>query len=186
MVMTDGASESGRSLCSIVEDNEKSWQDQNNTEVSCSLETETFYHSSVFEAIITVAFAVVSWVSDKFGRRNCLSGLLSISGICGIACILVEIPMVAVYLFVILLICGVGATLVSSITLDLYSTSNRGMALCISLMLGRIGSVVGTNSFAALINTNCKVALIIPSSALIMSAVLSLLIPKPTPHQRPL
>lgn len=86
--------------------------------------------------------------------------------------------MIAIYLFVVLLVCGCGATLVSSITLDLYSTSVRGMAICISLMSGRIGSVVGTNIFAALISQNCQLALVIPSSALILSAILGFLIPK--------
>lgn len=178
MVMTDGASESGRNLCSIVEDKST---DSNFTEVvTCNLETDTYIHSSIFEAIFTISIAVISWLSEITGRRNCLAGLLTISGICGIVCTLVNAPMIAVYLFVVLLVGGSGATLVSSITLDLYYTNRRGMAICISLMLGRLGSVVGTNVFAKLITENCQMALIIPSSALLVCAVLSAFIPKVT------
>lgn len=177
MVMTDSAVGSGKDICSIVQDNTYY---SNDTMVKCTLESETYYHSSVFEGIITVTFILTSWLSEKVGRRNCLAGLLSISGICGIACIMVKVPMIAIYLFVILLVCGCGATLVSSLTLDLYSTNVRGMAICMSLMLGRVGSVVGTNVFAALISQNCKLALIIPSVALVFSACASLFIPKLT------
>lgn len=178
IIMTDGSSNSGKDICSIVENDKYFIKDLNNTTVECSLQHETYYHSSIFESIITITFVLVSWLSEKAGRRNCLAGLLSISGICGIACILVKAPMVAIYLFVVLLVCGCGATLVSSITLDLYSTNVRGMAICLSLMSGRVGSVVGTNVFAALISKNCKLALVIPSIALLFSACSSLFIPK--------
>lgn len=179
IVMTGDSASSGRTICSIVKANTYYKKD-----VECSLQHETYYHSSIFEAIITLTFIVMSWLSGKAGRRNCLAGLLSISGICGIVCILVRIPMVAIYLFVVLLVSGCGATLASSITLDLYSTNVRGMAICLSLMSGRIGSVVGTNVFAALISENCELALAIPSIALIFSALSSLFIPKLEEHKK--
>ena len=52
------------------------------------------------------------------------------------------------------------------------------MAVCISLMLGRIGSVTGSNVMGALIESHCEVALFSSSGALILAGILGFLMPK--------
>lgn len=52
------------------------------------------------------------------------------------------------------------------------------MAVCISLMLGRIGSVTGSNVMGALIESHCEVALYSSSGALILAGILGFLMPK--------
>lgn len=54
----------------------------------------------------------------------------------------------------------------------------RAMAVCISLMLGRIGSVTGSNVMGALIETHCETALYSSSIALILAGCLGFLMPK--------
>lgn len=51
------------------------------------------------------------------------------------------------------------------------------MAVCISLMLGRIGSVTGTNFVGILIENHCKTSMFSASIPLLVCAFLSLLLP---------
>uniref|UniRef100_A0A0K8VED8 Uncharacterized protein n=1 Tax=Bactrocera latifrons TaxID=174628 RepID=A0A0K8VED8_BACLA len=55
--------------------------------------------------------------------------------------------------------------------------SFRGMAVCISLMIGRIGSVSGSNILGLLIETHCELALYSPAVALIIAGALGFLLP---------
>lgn len=60
----------------------------------------------------------------------------------------------------------------------------RAMAVCISLMLGRIGSVAGSNVWGALIETHCEEALYSSSISLIVAGFLGILMPKPAIEQK--
>lgn len=51
------------------------------------------------------------------------------------------------------------------------------MAVCISLMIGRIGSVSGSNILGILIETHCETALYSPAVGLIIAGALGFLLP---------
>lgn len=52
-------------------------------------------------------------------------------------------------------------------------------------MMGRLGCVTGANLFAALIETQCEVAFLIPAGLIIAAGLLSFLIPKPKFQLKP-
>lgn len=54
--------------------------------------------------------------------------------------------------------------------------------MSIALLFGRIGSVVGSNAFAYLLNTNCEVAFYLSGSSVMGCAFLAFFIPNI--HQR--
>lgn len=54
---------------------------------------------------------------------------------------------------------------------------NRAMAICISLMLGRLGSVTGSNMVAYLIEENCEFTFYLCGTTLLAAAVLTFFIP---------
>lgn len=83
--------------------------------------------------------------------------LLAACGIAGIAAVFVDVPLLAIYLYVILLTSGLAVTVVNASTVDLYPTSLRAMAVCVSLMMGRVGSVTGTNFVGLLLDDYCEV-----------------------------
>lgn len=58
----------------------------------------------------------------------------------------------------------------------------RAIAINVLLLFGRIGSVVGSNTFAYLLNTNCEVAFYLSGASVIGCAFLSFFIPNI--HQR--
>lgn len=78
----------------------------------------------------------------------------------------------------IFLTCGVCGALLSAILVDLYPTNVRAMSLCIVLMIGRLGAVAGSNFVSLMILTNCELMFGIFGGTLLVSAVVSLLLPK--------
>lgn len=77
-------------------------------------------------------------------------------GACGIAAIYVRIPIVAIYLFLLLLLNGLAIPVATAATVDLYATNMRGMGVSLSLMMGRLGGVFGSNVVAILIEDHCE------------------------------
>lgn len=144
------------------------------------LEISTYQHSLVLEVLYAVGFALIGGIINRVGKCTILFVCLSVCGVCGIAATYVDIPMVATYLYIALLLCGLGINVLSAATVDLYPTRLRAMAVCISLMMGRLGSVVGANVFGALLSNHCETAFIVSGVSLIFSGVLGFLITKPT------
>ncbi|XP_036218388.2 niacin transporter NiaP isoform X1 [Bactrocera oleae] len=143
------------------------------------LEISTYEHSLVLEVLYAVGFALIGGIINKVGKCIILFVCLGACGVCGIAATYVDIPMVAIYLYVALLLCGLGINVLSAATVDLYPTRLRAMAVCISLMMGRLGSVVGANVFGALLSHHCETAFIVSGVSLILSGFLGFLITKP-------
>lgn len=46
-------------------------------------------------------------------------------GVCGIAAVYVNIPVISIYLYVVLLLCGLSVPVVNAATVDLYPTNSR-------------------------------------------------------------
>jgi MFS transporter, VNT family, synaptic vesicle glycoprotein 2 len=98
-------------------------------------------------------------------------------GICGIITILTPIPTLSIYFYVVLLMCGLAITVVNAATVDLYPTHLRAMAVCTSLMMGRLGSVVGSYIVGAILESNCTVTFLLSGTSLILCGALSFAIP---------
>uniref|UniRef100_A0A1I8MZK1 Major facilitator superfamily (MFS) profile domain-containing protein n=1 Tax=Musca domestica TaxID=7370 RepID=A0A1I8MZK1_MUSDO len=142
------------------------------------LEIDTYKHTLSLEFIYVGLLLLVIYANRRFNRIPILFIVLTVCGLCGILSLLVEDPMVSIYLFLIMLCSGLGTNVMNAIVVDIYPTSLRAMAVCISLMVGRIGSVTGSNVLGALIETHCEEALYSSSIALVVAAILALLMPK--------
>ena len=98
-------------------------------------------------------------------------------GLCALAMIFVETPIIAIYLYLILLMCGLAIPVANSATVDQFPTNLRAMAVCISLMFGRFGSAVGSNIVGVLLDTNCEATFLMSGLSLCACGVLSFFIP---------
>nr|XP_034826723.1 synaptic vesicle glycoprotein 2C-like isoform X7 [Maniola hyperantus] len=67
---------------------------------------------------------------------------------------------------------------VNAFAVEIYPTNLRGMAISLSMMVGRIGSIVGTNVAGLLINAACEATFYFFGGMLIFCAALALLLPK--------
>lgn len=88
-------------------------------------------------------------------------------GLSAIACVLIDIPIVQIGLLILFLCTGITGNVVNLSTVDLFPTALRAMAVCISLMFGRLGGVVGSNITALLLDSHCELAFYVPAASLI-------------------
>ncbi|XP_065364983.1 synaptic vesicle glycoprotein 2B-like [Calliphora vicina] len=142
------------------------------------LEISTYKHTITLELIYVFLLICVIFANKKFQRTPILFIILATCGLSGILSLIINVPLVAIYMLVIMLCCGLGTSVMNTIVVDIYPTNLRAMAVCISLMLGRIGSVTGSNVMGALIETHCEAALYSSSCALILAGCLGFLMPK--------
>ncbi|XP_075155560.1 synaptic vesicle glycoprotein 2A-like isoform X1 [Haematobia irritans] len=168
-------------ICDVVYEKQKAAllieMDENVTQECVEkLEISTYQHSLILEVLYAVGFALIGGIINKVGKRLILFVCLAACGVCGIAAIFVSQPMMAIYLYVILLLCGLGINVLSAATVELYPTRLRAMAVCISLMMGRLGSVVGANVVGALITDHCETAFITSGVSLVIAGFMGFLI----------
>uniref|UniRef100_A0A7G3AZ92 Putative synaptic vesicle transporter svop n=2 Tax=Lutzomyia longipalpis TaxID=7200 RepID=A0A7G3AZ92_LUTLO len=148
-----------------------------NATCDVKLDISAFEHSLVLEVLYAVGFVVIGITINAVGKLAILVFVLMGCGICGIAIVFTTIPLLSIYLYVILLMCGLAVTVVNAATVDLFPTHLRAMSVCISLMMGRLGSVFGSNLVAAMLEFNCEATFLISGISLILCGVLSFSIP---------
>lgn len=72
-------------------------------------------------------------------NTNSTVGILMGCGVAGIAVVLVDIPLLATYMFIILLCSGLAVTVVSAATVELYPTNLRYRVLnCLTKEIRRL------------------------------------------------
>ncbi|XP_037805450.1 synaptic vesicle glycoprotein 2B-like [Lucilia sericata] len=149
------------------------------------LEISTYKHTITLEVIYMTLMLCVIFASKKFNRTPILFVILALSGIFGILSLIIKIPLIAIYMIALMLCSGLATSVMSAVVVDIYPTNLRAMAVCISLMLGRIGSVSGSYVLGALIETHCELAFYTSSFALIMAGCLGFLMPKTQDNKKP-
>ncbi|XP_058116262.1 synaptic vesicle glycoprotein 2B-like [Anopheles ziemanni] len=141
------------------------------------LDISAYEHSFVLETIYALGFAVIGLIVNAVGRLPILLFIFGFCGICGILIVFIDLPLLAIWFYLILLTCGFCISVVNACTVDLFPTNLRAMAVCISLMFGRLGSVVGANIVGILLDSHCELTFWISGVSLIGCGVLSFFIP---------
>ncbi|GAB0095015.1 hypothetical protein DMENIID0001_103410 [Sergentomyia squamirostris] len=150
---------------------------ENNTSCELHLDNTAFEHTLAVELLYAIGFALVGILINKVGKLAILIFVFMGCGICGIAIIFTTIPTLSTYLYVIILLCGLTMNVVNAVTIDLFPTHLRAMSVSISLMVGRLGSVFGSNLVAAILDYNCEATFLISGISLILCGILSIFIP---------
>ncbi|EAT32850.1 AAEL014910-PA [Aedes aegypti] len=173
------------SVCELVYDRANTTNTETDTDDECVVQTldVTLYEMSfILEVIYAAGFAIIGLIINVVGRLSILVFVFGGCGIAGLLIIFVEIPMVSVWCYMILVMCGFAGSIVSAITVDLFPTNLRAMAVCMSSMFGRLGGVIGSNLFGLLLESQCELTFAIPGILLITCGLLSFFIPNI--HQR--
>ncbi|CAG4946184.1 unnamed protein product [Colias eurytheme] len=103
-------------------------------------------------------------------KRFAMIGIVLLSGISAVLLNLVSSPIAGGVFFFLFLLCALSMGLLSVYFVELYPTSLRGMASCLSVMLGRSSAFFGVNAIGYLISANCE-ATFYAWSALLLSAI---------------
>lgn len=139
---------------------------------------ETIYEITFFMgAFFSIVYFVNGMIINKVGKKNLLTIWFVLCGAAGAAIPWTSDYNVIVGLMVIFLTSGVCGSLLSAILVDLFPTNVRAMSLCIVLMIGRLGAVAGSNFVSFMITTQCEMMFGLFGGLLLMSALVSILLP---------
>lgn len=147
------------------------------TECTQSLTEATYGYSFILDVIYMLGFAVMGVIVNAVGRLAILVFVFTTCGVCGVLTIFIEVPLASMWLYMVMLLCSFSVSVVSAVTVDLFPTHLRAMALGISTMCGRIGGVFGTNLNGLLLDSHCELTFGIASVILLLCSVLSFFIP---------
>ncbi|XP_032516056.2 uncharacterized protein LOC116769137 [Danaus plexippus] len=151
----------------------------NNTEVVCddTINVATFEMSIYIGLVFSSMYIIVGFLVDFVGKKSILLVLLPSTGLCGIGAHLASSKKIAVVLFAIFQMCGACIGLMNAVAVELFPTKNRAMAICLSMMMGRVGSMVGSNLIGFFLSTNCGLSFYLFGGVLIICALCCFALP---------
>ncbi|XP_075154436.1 synaptic vesicle glycoprotein 2B-like isoform X1 [Haematobia irritans] len=167
-----------RHLCMIVYD--KHDKVDNSTIADCpdKLENTTYMYSLLMEILYVSTFAIITLIINRVSKLVIMVTMIIFCSSCGLAAVWIPYTSVSAILYVVLFLVGISINVLGAATVDLYPTQLRAMAMCVSLMMGRIGSVVGTNIVGALVANYCEMTFYISCFAMLSCALLILFLPR--------
>lgn len=89
------------------------------------LDISAYEHSFVLEAIYALGFAVIGLIINAVGRLPILVFIFALCGTCGVLIVFIDLPLLAIWFYLILLTCGFCISVVNACTIDLYPTNLR-------------------------------------------------------------
>ncbi|XP_034248337.1 synaptic vesicle glycoprotein 2B-like [Thrips palmi] len=113
------------------------------------------------------------------GKRNLLILSLFLTGACGVALDLVRSSLAFMALScIVVAVTEMCISLFSSVVVDLFPTHLRAMAVSLSLMCGRMGSIAGNFMFGALLENVCPVTFYALGGVLLVCTALACALPR--------
>lgn len=167
-------------LCQIVENAIKVGKDQmlqGRRECIDELDLSAYFYAIILEGCYFVGFIVVSLLVNYIGRLSIFSFVFFSTGLCGILIVFINSATIGILLYVWLLVSGVNNTLLNTVTYELFPTNLRSLAMGLSLMMGRLGSLVGGNFAGLMLENHCTSMFVFSGSAMIVCGLLTFLIP---------
>ncbi|XP_037867558.1 synaptic vesicle glycoprotein 2A [Bombyx mori] len=151
----------------------------NGTDIACddTMNTTTFELSIYIGLVFCSMYIVVGFLVDFIGKKPILIALLSATGLCGIGAHLASSQHLAVVLFAIFQMCGACIGLMNAVAVELFPTKFRAMAICLSMMMGRVGSMIGSNLIGVFLETNCGAGFYLFGGILIVNAIFCFTLP---------
>ncbi|KAH8383934.1 hypothetical protein KR009_011379 [Drosophila setifemur] len=120
------------------------------------INTKSYIDTITYGSALTVGYLLMGLILNKIGRKASIFLGLTLAGACAIALIFIKDDVAIVVCFCLYLVLpGLCISIVSGAVVDLVPTNLRGKAVCICLMLGRTGSVFGSNLIGILLDAYC-------------------------------
>ncbi|CAH2085862.1 unnamed protein product [Euphydryas editha] len=111
-------------------------------------------------------------------KRLAMICIITVSALAAILMNVVAIPIAGGVFFFFFLLCALSMGILSVYFVELYPTSLRGMASCLSVMLGRSSAFLGVNAIGALLSANCEATFYAWAVLLLSAVVFSWFLPK--------
>lgn len=143
-----------------------------------NVDSKIFIITFCMGAFFSVVYFVNGTVIYRVGKRNLLALWFVLSGLTGILIPWSGNYHVILVLMLIFLTCGCCGSILSAVLVDIYPTNIRAMALCVVLMCGRLGAVIGSNFVSLTIESHCEAMFGVFGGILLISAAVSLMLPE--------
>ncbi|XP_037041464.1 synaptic vesicle glycoprotein 2C-like [Bradysia coprophila] len=141
------------------------------------LEPSTFINILVEHTIYAVGWIILAVIINKIGKLIAINSIFTICTISAITLIFSKSSLLSNISYVTVMAVGLTITVVSASTAELCPTQYRAMALCLSLMVGRLGGVCGSLFIGFLMDHYCTYIFLMPAVLLAISACLTFTIP---------
>uniref|UniRef100_A0A182K5P7 Major facilitator superfamily (MFS) profile domain-containing protein n=1 Tax=Anopheles christyi TaxID=43041 RepID=A0A182K5P7_9DIPT len=143
-----------------------------------NINERVFIYAITLGGLYTVLYLAMSILMRKLGRKCLVAFNLFFSGFSGIVLQFVDNSYITMALFCSFLVfAGTSISILNGATVSIFPTNVRAMAVCLSLMMGRLGSVFGSNLVGLIMEDNCALTFYLFASGSIICAVLTLILP---------
>lgn len=171
----------GMTICDVIElTRSKAATDAlNSTTIICddTIYTSTFERSIYVGLVFYSMYIIVGVLVDYIGKKSILVVTLCITGMCGVGANLTYNQQIAVVLFAIFQMSGACIGLTNAVAVELFPTKYRAMAICLSMLLGRTGSMVGSNLIGFFLDVNCGAGFYLFGSLLVVNGLVCIALP---------
>ncbi|XP_050668706.1 synaptic vesicle glycoprotein 2C-like [Leptidea sinapis] len=167
----------GKTACAIISQrqNEKVNED---TECDDSIGTLTFVIRTIGSAACAVIGLVAGSSVKLIGKKFLLILVYMIIGICIVMINFVTQQIVFATLLSSIALTALAIGPINAFSVQIFPTHLRGMAISLTMMSGRFGSIVGANVIGSLINAACEVTFYSYGGVLIVCGLLSFILPR--------
>lgn len=118
---------------------------------------DMYVHNMALGLAHILGFFALALCLNKISLKTTLSVVLFFGCLCGFVLQHIREPTLVLVIFVLFILgSGVSISLVNATAVDLFPTHLRGMAIAMSILVGRMGTVVGANAIGFLLDFNCS------------------------------
>ncbi|CAG5033906.1 unnamed protein product [Parnassius apollo] len=130
-------------------------------------------------AVFAITYLAIGLFINKIGKKTLYCGIMFICGIATIGAAFVPQGGAATALLIVALCSGCAASILAAISVDVFPTCLRAMAMCMMYMVGRAGAAVGSNLLGATLDMHCQLAFTFLGAFTSGSILLMFFWPKP-------
>lgn len=89
------------------------------------MEVSTFGYSIVLEILYMVGFLVISLIINRVTKSSIMTFIIFTCGICGFTLQILDIPVLAIFVYMVFICTFMAVNVLNSVTIDLYPTRLR-------------------------------------------------------------
>ncbi|RVE43385.1 hypothetical protein evm_011970 [Chilo suppressalis] len=154
---------------------------QNMTETTvndCSINEFALSMLSGMGFLLAVINTVLSFLINYFGRRRLIIIVQFIAGIGGICLNSSKLWQLSGLLLFVFIAGILNFGMVTTVSVDLFPTHVKAMAVSLTMMIGRVSAVVGINILKLLLEVNCEASFYMFGAVTLLGVAVSFLLPK--------
>lgn len=173
-------SDSGLLMCKVMEMHAADIQNATSIEDQCGgpVNTEMFQILIIIGGVFSIVYLVFTFTIELIGKKNLLLIWMIIAGISCLMIHWVSSYALSIVLLTLTMTTGTCGGIVSAISIEYFPTNINAMAMCLIMMSGRLGAVVGSNIIGLAIFSNCDMLFYIFVAIIVIAAICSTFLPE--------